>query len=300
MNLRQLRYFCEVVDSGSARAAAEKLFVAPTAISMQLGLLESELGAPLLDRASRPMSLTALGQFVYPKAKELLGQADRLKADAEAMAKGKFGWLGIGFTRSAIYSIVPEAVRKMQSSVPDVKLDLIEVLSEEQGGALRSGVIHVGIARTLGEISRQSDLDYIDLFDDRLVAVLSASHRLATRKSIKARELQSVKFISYPPVAASQYSRQVLAVLEQEGAAPVVGHEAKEVHTALGLAAAGMGFTVVGQSVSSHNRDDVRFIPISDVRVRSRVYAVRRRGSPNALVDAFIRIVQESSRSPNW
>ncbi|RYY55869.1 MAG: LysR family transcriptional regulator [Comamonadaceae bacterium] len=40
LNLKQLRSFCEVVDAGNARAAAEKLFIAPTAISMQLALLE--------------------------------------------------------------------------------------------------------------------------------------------------------------------------------------------------------------------------------------------------------------------
>ena len=68
MNLRQLRYFCEVVDAGNARAAAEKLFVAPTAISMQISQLEELLGGSLFDRRTRPMTLTPLGQFVYPKA----------------------------------------------------------------------------------------------------------------------------------------------------------------------------------------------------------------------------------------
>ena len=46
MNLRQLRYFCEVVEAGNARAAAEKLFVAPTAISMQISQLETQLKSP--------------------------------------------------------------------------------------------------------------------------------------------------------------------------------------------------------------------------------------------------------------
>ena len=49
MNLRQLRYFCEVVEAGSARLAAERLYVAPTAISMQLAQLEDTLGGRLFD-----------------------------------------------------------------------------------------------------------------------------------------------------------------------------------------------------------------------------------------------------------
>ena len=82
MNLRQLRYFCETVDAGHARAAAQRLYVAPTAISMQLAQLEESLGGRLFDRASRPMALTPLGEFVYPKARELLASAARLEREA--------------------------------------------------------------------------------------------------------------------------------------------------------------------------------------------------------------------------
>jgi LysR family transcriptional regulator, benzoate and cis,cis-muconate-responsive activator of ben and cat genes len=72
MNFRQLRYFCEVVEAGSAVHAAERLHVAPTAISMQLAQLEAHLGGELFDRTRRPMEPTALGKFFYPRAKELL------------------------------------------------------------------------------------------------------------------------------------------------------------------------------------------------------------------------------------
>ena len=60
MNLKTMRYFCEVVEAGSAANAAERLFVAPTAISMQLAQLESQLGGELFDRSRRPVSYTHL------------------------------------------------------------------------------------------------------------------------------------------------------------------------------------------------------------------------------------------------
>ena len=50
MNLRQLRYFCEIVEAGSAVAAAARLHVAPTALSMQLRQLEEDLGGELFNR----------------------------------------------------------------------------------------------------------------------------------------------------------------------------------------------------------------------------------------------------------
>lgn len=293
MNLKQVRYFCETVDAGNARAAAEKLFVAPTAISMQISQLEALLGGALFDRATRPMGLTPLGQFVYSKGTELLSASGRLEVEAKGMAAGRLGWLGIGFTRSTIFSILPEAVRAMQSALPDVRIDLQEILTEEQPAALRSGAIHLAIARTLGAFTREPDLHYTELFDDPLVAALPAQHPLAAQASLRAAELNALPYVSYPKVANAHFSRQVLNILEQAGAKVQVGHEAKEINTALGLVAAGLGATVVGRSVATNNRGDIRFVPIADLSVGSKVLAVRKAGPANALVEAFLDKLRE-------
>lgn len=288
MNLRQLRYFCEVVECGSARSAAEKLFVAPTAISMQLGQLEERLGGRLFDRTSRPMTLTPLGQFVYPKARELLSGASRLETEAQGIAAGQLGWLGIGFTRSTLFSIVPDAVREMQAAYPRVRIELVEILTEDQPASLRNGSIHLGLARMLGPFVREPDLQYTELFDDPLVAALPLQHPLSRHKVLQARELAALPYISYPKGANSQFSRQVLLLLAGAGARLQLSYEAKEIHTALGLVAAGLGTTVVGRSVGANNRADVRFVPIADLHTHSQVMAVRRADDTYALAQAFL------------
>lgn len=292
MNLRQLRYFCEIVDAGSARAAANNLFVAPTAISMQLTQLEETLGGRLLDRASRPMALTPLGEFVYPKARELLAAASRLELEARGMAAGKLGWLGIGFTRSVIFSVLPEAVRAMQAAFPDVRIDLVEILTEDQPASLRTGAIHLGVARVIGELVREPDLVYCDLFDDPLVAAVPIQHALAKRGTVVASDLDTLPYITYPGSAGSQFSRQVIALLEAAGSTPRIGHEAKEIHTALSLVAAGLGATVVGRSVATNNRTDIGFLPITNIAAHSRVIAIRKADSAHPLSDAFLKILR--------
>lgn len=293
LNIKQLRYFCEVVNTGSARAAADKLFVAPTAISMQLSALEESLGGQLLDRSSRPMALTPLGQFVYPKAQELLAAAGRLEREAQGVAAGNMGWLSIGFTRSTIFSVLPDAVRAMQSAYPDVRIDLAEVLTEHQPASLRSGAIHLGIGRAMGACVTEPDLVCRALFDDPLVAAIPIQHPLASLESMPARELESLPYISYPGNANSQFSRQVLSVLLEAGVTPRVGYEAKEIHTALGLVAAGLGAAVVGQSVSRNNRTDIRFIRIADISACSSVFVLHTLNSASPLVDAFLKILDD-------
>lgn len=293
MNLRQMRYFCEVVNTGSARSAAESLFVAPTAISMQLAALEEHLGGLLFDRSSRPMALTPLGRFVYPKAQELLAAAARLEREAQGVAAGNLGWLSIGFTRSTIFSILPDAVRAMQSTHPDARIDLVELLTEDQPASLRSGAIHLAVGRCMGPYIEEPDLSCSLLVHDPLVAVIPIHHPLAVRPSVRAVDLEVLPFISYPGNANSHFSRQVLAVLLAAGAAPKIGHEAKEIHTALGLVAAGLGVTVVGRSVSKNNRTDISFVPISDISAHSTVFTMRLKHDQNQLVEAFMRTLNQ-------
>lgn len=290
MNIKQLRYFCEVVDSGSARAAAEKLFVAPTAISMQLSQLEETLGGALFDRSSRPMRVTALGQFVYPKAREILSASYRLVEEAKGIANGQLGWLGIGFTRSTLFSVVPAAVRAMKAAYPNVRIDLGEVLTEHQSDSLRRGAIHVGISRMIGTVPSEPDLEYVPLFDDPMVAALPAGHPLAEREGIRASDFSLLPFISYPKDPSSHFARHALYLLESAGGRPVVGYEAQEIHTALGLVSAGLGLTVVGRSVAAQNRTDVRFVPIEGITITSRVYAVHCAGA-DPVVNAFLQIL---------
>ncbi|MBN9404304.1 MAG: LysR family transcriptional regulator [Burkholderiales bacterium] len=288
MNLKQLRYFCGVVEAGNARAAAEKLFVAPTAISMQLAQLEKTLGGQLFDRGSRPMGLTPLGQFVYSKARELLAAASRLEREARGVAEGKMGWLGIGFTRSTIFSFLPEAVRAMQADFPNVRIELMEILTEDQARSLRNDVIHLGVARVIGHYVQEPDLAYTRLFDDPLVAAVPLHHPLAARKSLVAADLATLPYITYPGNANSHFPRQVLALLQAAGAIPRIGHEAKEIHTALGLVAAALGATVVGRSVATNNRTDICFLPITDVKECSTVIAVRKANRTYPLADSFM------------
>ncbi|CAG2143027.1 HTH-type transcriptional regulator BenM [Cupriavidus campinensis] len=294
MNLRQLRYFCEVVDAGSAAEAANRLFVAPTAISMQLGQLESLLGAPVFDRSRRPMTLTATGQFLYPRAKDLLAQMRRLDEEARAIAAGNLGWLGIGFTRSAIFSILPAAVQRFREQHPDVHLDPLELLSEHQPAQLRRGRIDVGISRYVGEFERPADLHYTTLFEDPFVAAVPLQSPLAQRTAIAARELDALPLIQYPKDPQSGFASHMVTALRDAGAHPTPGHEAIEIHTALGLVAAGLGFTLVGASVAAPNRTDVAFVPIDDLRVRATLVAVTRAGTPSPVIDAFVAALAAS------
>lgn len=228
MNLKQLTYFCQVVEAGSAALAAERLFVAPTALSMQLSQLENQLGDALFDRTRRPMELTSLGRYFYPRAKELLDQAKNLEAEALGIVAGKHSWLGIGFVRSALFGFLPSVIRRFHEKFPDVQMDLVETFSAYQPEKLRDGRIHIGISRNIGSIEHPKDLSCSVLFDDPFVVALPSNHRLAKGETIASTDLASIPFIAYPKDHRSQYIEKVLAILKSIGVSPVVSYTAIE------------------------------------------------------------------------
>ncbi|WP_322060256.1 LysR family transcriptional regulator [Paraburkholderia sp. J63] len=297
MNLRQLRYFCAIVESGSAALAAQALFVAPTAISMQLAQLEEHIGGDLFDRSRRPMELTSLGQYLYPRARELLSSATRLDDEVKGIAQGKRGWIGIGFVRSANFSLLPDSIRRFRKACPDVHLDLVEVLTEYQPEKLLQKRIDVGISRFIGPFERHPELHYTLIYDDPFVAAVPLDGPLAKQKVVTAAELSAHPFILYPKDPRSPFGQQMLAALRQAGADPGVGYEAVETHTALALVGAGLGVTMVGQSIAKNNRKDVRFLRITDVKLTTTLFMVTRVDDESRTVEAFRSAVCSGGRT---
>jgi len=97
MELRQIQYFCSVVETGSFTRAAEACLVSQSAISQQVKALESELGFELLQRQGRGVRATAAGELFARKARVLIEQLEDLRFEAEGVARGWATTLGVGY-----------------------------------------------------------------------------------------------------------------------------------------------------------------------------------------------------------
>ena len=288
MNLRQLRYFCEIVEAGSAVAAASRLHVAPTALSMQLGQLEEELGGELFDRSHRPMELTALGRYFHPRAKALLADAKHLQQEACSVAAGRSGVLAVGYTRSTIFSILPRAIQVFRGSHPNVKVELISLLSEHQHAALQTGRIEVGVSRYLGPVPPVDGLDFTRLLDDPFVVALPATSPLGRRKLLHAADLDPEGLITYPKDPQSRFAEHTISLLRSTGNQSPVAYEASDIHTALGMVASHLGFCLVGRSVEFGSRRDLAFVSLSKLVDKAAVFAVTKTGEQSKIAAAFV------------
>ncbi|MFM0694395.1 LysR family transcriptional regulator [Paraburkholderia graminis] len=254
MNLRALQCFVILAEELNFSRAAERLHIAQPALSQQIRSLEDRLGTQLVDRARRPLALTEAGHYLCTEARQILGALEQAGLATQEIGVGRRGWLSVGFTRSAMYSILPPALKAFHHAYPQVELKLFEMLTEEQTDALRDMRIHVGIGRQPLAIDGCTSYP---LLRERVMVALEPGHPLAAQKKVKIADLADTPLILYPKHQNAQFKRSVLSLYRDAGLTPLVAHQAYEIQTAIALVAAGLGVTFIGESVARLGRSDV-------------------------------------------
>lgn len=180
MELRHLRYFSAVAESGSFSAAARRLHVAQSSVSEQIAGLEDELGGLLLDRAGRQVRLTPLGSVFLEEARRTLGAADRAVEVARGSLRGETGTLSIGFFLWGAGGFFPRLIREFRASHPGIRLSLHDMQPPLQTQALEQGRLDVGLTRppdpALGHL-----FSHELLFRDPIVVAVRPDHPFAGR-----------------------------------------------------------------------------------------------------------------------
>ena len=149
MELRHLRYFIAVAEWKGFSHAARKLYISQSAISEQIGDLESEIGVQLLLRNRRQVALTDAGQVFLEEAKKVLTAADHAIESAQRTIRGQVGNLRIGFFTNGIGVFFSSLIREFRKTHPDVKLSLFEMSARLQMEALVNNEIDIAFTGEL-------------------------------------------------------------------------------------------------------------------------------------------------------
>ncbi|MES2740439.1 MAG: LysR family transcriptional regulator [Pseudomonadota bacterium] len=143
LDLTGLRVFCEIVDAGSFTAAAERMRMAPPMVSKHVARLERQLGARLLNRTSRRMSLTEAGTLFHQQTRQAL---DALDAGVASLGQASGSPRGELKVSAPVWCATPRFARLIADyrlAFPEVRLDLhlenrmVDIVSEGFDLALR-------------------------------------------------------------------------------------------------------------------------------------------------------------------
>ena len=145
--LEQLRGFVAVADELHFGRAAERLKMTQPPLSRQIQKLERVVGAQLLERDNRRVALTAAGEVFLAEARRLLSLADTAPELARRVSSGSHGVVRIGFTAASTYGTLGRLLNVLARALPDVALDLAEMVTREQVAGLLNEEVDLGLAR---------------------------------------------------------------------------------------------------------------------------------------------------------
>src|SRR3712207_703206 len=135
--LEQLRGFVAVADELHFGRAAARLKMTQPPLSRQIQKLERVVGARLLERDNRRVTLTAAGQVFLVEARRLLGLADSAPELARRVSSGASGVVRIGFIAASTYAVLGRLLDDLAGALPDGLADLGQIGNREQGAGLR-------------------------------------------------------------------------------------------------------------------------------------------------------------------
>ena len=185
-----LRYFLEVVRSGSIRLAAERLHVAPSAISRQIVLLEREVGAPLLIRTRRGVLPTEQGRIVAAYGNRIGRGAERLRASLDDLGQVRRGRVSVATVEGMLDRVLPEALLSLRAAHPGVSVAVQVAGTHQVAEAVLRENVEIGIAF---EAPRRNELLLRYRWAQPLHAVMRPGHELAGRKILTVGEI-----LTYP------------------------------------------------------------------------------------------------------
>ncbi len=126
MELRQLRYFAAVVEAGSLTAAAGQLHISQPPLSVAIAKLEADVGVRLLERTPRGVEPTSAGRYLLDASSRLLGEVDDIVSALGRFGAGLAGSLTLAAVPVLMWRRVPELVRAVAASAPDLELGLVD------------------------------------------------------------------------------------------------------------------------------------------------------------------------------
>ncbi len=260
MNLNQLYYFRTLADYEHYTKAAEELHITQPTLSKAISSLEQELGAYLFEKKGRNIVLTKQGKHYLEYVKAALSELERgndyLRKE-QAMAEG---YIDLGMVTSVEYDMVPRWIQSFREATgKKVFFSCKTGTSRQLVNGLKENQFDLIFCTA---ISSETQIEFVPVFEQLLVAAVPVGHRFACRKSIHIQELEPENIIIH---TRSSSMWDITNQLYREAGVTIrVAGEAEEDRTIIGMIRAGIGCAIMTDNPEIHT-DGVALIPLTGI-----------------------------------
>ncbi|WP_198655779.1 LysR substrate-binding domain-containing protein [Salinicola sp. CR57] len=277
IKLHQIRAFVEVSRRGSIRAAARELGLSQPGLTKAIRELEEGLGAALLVRTSRGVTLTDSGRAFDQHAHLIIEELRRARENVEQLNGVLRGQIVMGASATVARTLLPQVVGRFRRELPNVRLRVIEGQLSSMVAGLRDGELDFSI-NTLSSGVLDSDLEALPLFSTPFVVVLRRDHPKAGARRLK--ELIDCDWVL--PTARSGYYADLADTLERHGfSRDQVSVVCDSFTTSLNLIQhSEMVGAFAAQMTAQHGMGELMELTLDDSLPLATFHMIKRRGVP--------------------
>ena len=244
MEFKQLRTFVEVARAGGFTQAAHTLHISQSAVSKQVAQLEHNLRAPLFDRLGSHVRLTAAGNVVLQRAKDMLRLQQELLSELDDLSHLARGELRLGLPLLGSDALFANLFAEYRRRYPNIQVQLLEGGSLVVEQAVLSGELELGGSLT----PKNTSFAYQPFCDEPLDALLPADHPLAEGASVRLEQLAETPFLLYQ--RSFVLNDRLLQACQQLGFTPKEGGRSGQSDFLVALVAAGQGVVLLPSVVA--------------------------------------------------
>lgn len=300
INVNRLRVLREVKARGGIAGAAEALFMTPSAVSQQMGVLEREAGVELLERVGRGVRLTSAGQRLVAHAERVLALLEEAEADMEAVAEGMAGTLHVAAFPTAARTLLVPALGTLRKQHPQLEFTMSDLEPEESLPALKVGQLDVVVTYEFDHLPEPEDpgIERHLLLTEPMWIAMPSGHPLAA-SAVRVRELHQDQWIVGRD--GSPFLDVQVRVANEAGFNPRVDLQSNDYQVILAAVSEGLGVALVPPMARMADYPGVVFAEMSDIEVHRRVVANIRKGSGRspAIAAALKALGQAAKRRSN-
>jgi DNA-binding transcriptional LysR family regulator len=290
MELMQLEMFVAVVEEGSVRAAAERVFRTQPAVSIAVGKLEREFEAPLFDRSKRhEYRLTQAGELLYHHATRMLGLRNETISAIGDIRNLRLGHLRIGANESISLHVLPRLAQAFLTAHSGIRMEVKCQRSKSLLGDLKDRKLDLALLSFRPE---DKELDAKFIMQDELVLITCPSHPFARKGCVHIQDLGEQSVMVMDVSEPSPWHRKIAEAFVRSNAplhlsvenAPI---EAIKKMVAIGL---GVGFVPLMAVGEEKGRGELAVVEVEGFHLERSVWLVRRRAVQSPAAKEFMQV----------
>lgn len=294
MEFAQLEALVTIAQERSFSRAAERLARTQPAVSIAIKKLEDEIGAPLLDRARKNVTLTDAGEVLFEYAQKIINLRREAASAIHELRQLHYGKVTVGANESMSLYFLPDIILAYRQQHPQIKVEVYRTFSELLPAKIKEHRVDFGL---LAFDPQDSQLESLPVLRDELVLIMSPKHRLAKKSKVTVQELGGESFLAHNVKSPSR--EKVIQFFRDHQVPLNISIELATIETIKRFAEMNLGLAFVPRMCV---QEEIRTgklvtVPVQGMKIKRTLRLVYLRDRVHShSAAAFLQLVKEHSR----